>query len=328
MTNNRLADTSPELTDVLLDVMGTKPGRLQIEETGLPAFILPVICCVWAASNPDEEPGALEDIRRQLSDRFDFVVNMGRPQNHDAVKRILSGNIWGEEVLSHKYGASVLERADTLRQISLSDDLSSLLAELYIGFGIESLRAVEAISLGARARAAMNSRTKVLLDDIRSVLGITLRHRVDGATLINIGKFLDEYESKQGKHRREEREQGSPRDGAGEERSEEGAGKDPVRTDDACIKPESLWDRLIKSMGLTRHDMSKRHYGTEGAGLSQGTAASRTSAGHGRRYAAGGGTSIADPRDVDIHAPPAKARSLFQLSGSEILFTEEDLKIR
>lgn len=325
---NRLADTSPELTDVLLDVMGTKPGRLQIEETGLPAFILPVICCVWAASNPDEEPGALEDIRRQLSDRFDFVVNMGRPQNHDAVKRILSGNIWGEEVLSHKYGASVLERADTLRQISLSDDLSSLLAELYIGFGIESLRAVEAISLGARARAAMNSRTKVLLDDIRSVLGITLRHRVDGATLINIGKFLDEYESKQGKHRREEREQGSPRDGAGEERSEEGAGKDPVRTDDACIKPESLWDRLIKSMGLTRHDMSKRHYGTEGAGLSQGTAASRTSAGHGRRYAAGGGTSIADPRDVDIHAPPAKARSLFQLSGSEILFTEEDLKIR
>jgi magnesium chelatase subunit I len=28
---NRLADTAPELADVLLDVMGTKPGRVQVE---------------------------------------------------------------------------------------------------------------------------------------------------------------------------------------------------------------------------------------------------------------------------------------------------------
>ena len=38
---NRLADTSPELADVLLDVMGTKPGRLQIEESGLPGLSCP-----------------------------------------------------------------------------------------------------------------------------------------------------------------------------------------------------------------------------------------------------------------------------------------------
>ncbi len=29
---NRLADTAPELTDIMLDAMGTKPGRVQIEE--------------------------------------------------------------------------------------------------------------------------------------------------------------------------------------------------------------------------------------------------------------------------------------------------------
>ena len=39
---NRLADTNPEIADVLLDVMGTKPGRLQIEEAGLPRVELPV----------------------------------------------------------------------------------------------------------------------------------------------------------------------------------------------------------------------------------------------------------------------------------------------
>jgi hypothetical protein len=52
---NRLADTSPEITDVLLDAMGTKPGRVQIEETGLPLVEVPVSASVWAASNPDED---------------------------------------------------------------------------------------------------------------------------------------------------------------------------------------------------------------------------------------------------------------------------------
>ncbi len=30
---------------------------------------------------PDEDPGPLEEIRRQLSDRFDMVCYMGRPTN-------------------------------------------------------------------------------------------------------------------------------------------------------------------------------------------------------------------------------------------------------
>jgi magnesium chelatase subunit I len=325
---NRLADTSPELTDVLLDVMGTKPGRLQVEETGLPTFTLPVMCCVWAASNPDEEPGALEDIRRQLSDRFDFVVNMGRPQNHDAVKRILSGYTKEEESIWLQHGGSVPQKADVLQRISLPDDLSSLLAELYVGFGIESLRAVEAISLGARARAAMNLRTKVLLDDIRGVLAITLRHRVDGATLMNISKFLDEYESRRGRNRDQDRTPDGSGDNVHDGQTCEQDSRDLAGSGDTPMKPESLWDRLMKGMGLIRPDLSRRHPGMQGTGFSPGTGASRGQAGHGRRYAAGGGTSIADPRDVDVCAPPGKAKSLFHLAGGDILFTEEDLRIR
>ncbi|ADU51359.1 AAA ATPase [Thermaerobacter marianensis DSM 12885] len=87
---NRVADVAPELADCLLDVMGTKPGRLQIEETGLPPVELTVRVAVWAASNPDEEPGPLEEIRRQLSDRFDLVLDVRRPGEPWLVKRILA----------------------------------------------------------------------------------------------------------------------------------------------------------------------------------------------------------------------------------------------
>jgi magnesium chelatase subunit I len=87
---NRLADTSPALVDVLLDAMGTKPGRVQIEETGLQSVELPLSVSVWAASNPDEEPGPLQEIRRQLSDRFDFVVRIERPDRADTVRAIIN----------------------------------------------------------------------------------------------------------------------------------------------------------------------------------------------------------------------------------------------
>ena len=84
---NRIADTSPEIVDLLLDVMGTKPGRIQIEEAGFPVLEMPVQVSIWAASNPDEEPGPLEDVRRQLSDRFDFAVRVERPANPWIIKK-------------------------------------------------------------------------------------------------------------------------------------------------------------------------------------------------------------------------------------------------
>jgi len=325
---NRLADTSPELTDVLLDVMGTKPGRNQVEETGLPTFTLPVMCCVWAASNPDEEPGALEDIRRQLSDRFDFVVNMGRPQNHDTVKKILCGHAASDESLWPQDRGFVPQKAELLQRIALPDELASVLAELYVSFGIESLRAVEAIALGARARAALDSRTRVLLDDIRGVLPITLRHRVDGATLINISKFLDEYESRHGRPREQDRLPENSEDDSDEGETSSHNPRDLARRGDNFMKPDSLWDRLMRGIGLIRPDVSRASRNPQQRGLASCAGSSGGQRGHGEHYATGEGTSIADPKDIDICAPPGKAKSLFQLAGGDILFTEEDLRIR
>lgn len=333
---NRLADTSPELTDVLLDVMGTKPGRLQIEETGLPTFEIPITCSVWAASNPDEEPGALEDIRRQLSDRFDFTVNMGRPQDHSTVKRILIEEDRGPSGTNPQAAKPNLQDLDALRKavsrgssslpgVTLPDDLASVLAEMYVDFGMESLRAVEAIALGARARAALESRDRASLDDIRTVLPFALRHRVDASTLINIGKFLDEYELRCGRRREPDPPKDeTPESAAG--RAEEIRHKEFGTTGDLVLRPDSLWERLMRGIGL-----AKPETGTPATGQAHRASSSGSPAGSPGEASPGygaGGSGISDPTDVPLSAPPTRARTLVQLGAGDVLFTEEDLRPR
>jgi magnesium chelatase subunit I len=196
---NRLADTSPEITDVLLDVMGTKPGRVQIEETGLPVVEVPVSVSVWAASNPDEEPGPLAEIRRQLSDRFDLVVPMGRPSTTEAVVDILLTN---EAVKNEQGGGDrdlspqEVKRLQKFRQdianiagendLSMPEYLTNFLASIYINFNIESLRALEAITQAAMLHAALRKRNQMMISDIMAILPLVLGHRVSPATLAEI----------------------------------------------------------------------------------------------------------------------------------------------
>ncbi len=136
---NRLADTSPELTDVLLDVMGTKPGRLQIEEAGLPIVTIRVEVTVLAASNPDEEPGPLAEIRRQLADRFDFHVLMSRPDQVEDVLAVLKRQ-------SKRIEKSIflLDLDELDYEVVLEEDVLRELADLYVQFNLESLRGLEA----------------------------------------------------------------------------------------------------------------------------------------------------------------------------------------
>ncbi|HHY48115.1 MAG TPA: hypothetical protein GX506_12550, partial [Firmicutes bacterium] len=217
---NRLADTSPELTDVLLDVMGTKPGRLQVEEVGFAAFEMPITLSVWGASNPDEEPGPLEDVRRQLSDRFDFLVTMGRPGEVDVVREILEIGVparWGKGMHDGvavcegavgqadpalHYADLLASRSRDLPGVKFPSTLVSLLAQAYVDFGLESLRAIEAMKLGALARATLEGRKEATVEDVKAIASLALRHRVDISTLTNILKFLDEKAA----NAREERE--------------------------------------------------------------------------------------------------------------------------
>ncbi|MDR3592947.1 MAG: ATP-binding protein [Negativicutes bacterium] len=182
---NRLADTAPELADVLLDVMGTKPGRVQVEETGLPTVDMPVAVSVWAASNPDEDPGALSLIRKQLADRFDLVINMGRPSDYQAVLSILAQ----QDGPVSRPNPGVIQSAD-FRQVAVDNHIRSVLAAIYIDFSLESLRAVEALETAARLAALYRFRQAVAVDDIIQVVPLALGHRTDNATLAAILRYL------------------------------------------------------------------------------------------------------------------------------------------
>ncbi len=198
---NRLADTSPELTDVLLDVMGTKPGRVQIEETGLPVVEIPVQVAVWSASNPDEEPGPLEEIRRQLADRYDLAIDIGRANDPEAIAEILKQSNLARRGQSptanndlagaNRVKKEIAEIAGKYAALDMPDFLRNFIARLYIKYDLESFRAIEAIQLTAILNCALRRREQVLISDILQVLPMALKHRVDSETLTKIMNNLD-----------------------------------------------------------------------------------------------------------------------------------------
>ncbi|MGE5404697.1 MAG: ATP-binding protein [Candidatus Saccharibacteria bacterium] len=203
---NRLADTSPEITDILLDVMGNKPGRIQIEEAGMPVVDIPVNVSVWAASNPDEEPGPLEEIRRQLSDRFDMVFYMGRPSQVDVVANMLEesdncrrNRVEDEQIIEEKVSAiaeKLAEMSGRYDGAEMPDFLRSFIARLYIKYSLESLRAIEAIQQGAILHSIIKNQKQVQMYDVLEVVPLALKHRVDGDTLVKIMNSLENKSSR------------------------------------------------------------------------------------------------------------------------------------
>jgi magnesium chelatase subunit I len=187
---NRLAETAPEITDVLLSVMGTKPGRVKIEEVGLPPCEIEVSASVWATSNPDEDPGPLEDIRRQLADRFDLVIPVQRPSDAAIIKSMLRGNslpIQDSKPLFDDIPAKVKR----FRSVTIPEAIFTYIAELYVKRNIESIRAIEALSLSSRLACAIRGGDAVTFDDLAQVLPLVLRHRTDPMMLSEILKDLE-----------------------------------------------------------------------------------------------------------------------------------------
>lgn len=202
---NRLADTSPEITDILLDVMGNKPGRMQIEEAGLPTVELTIQVSVWAASNPDEDPGPLEEVRRQLSDRFDMVVYMGRPTSVDVVVKMLESSDRAKKeefkpnllmAKNDDFQKRVLKMAEMYKVNELPDFLRSFIARVYIKNNLESIRAIEAIQQGAVLYSILKNHKQVMINDVVEMLPLALKHRVDGDTLLKIMNGLESKSSR------------------------------------------------------------------------------------------------------------------------------------
>lgn len=181
---NRLADTSPELADVLLDVMGSKPGRIQIEEAGLPVIEMPVEVSIWAASNPDEEPGRLAEVRRQLSDRFDLTIPVKQPSDTDSVEQILSK----KSLIQSPFEPLSIPDLST---VSVHEDFQKILANIYVQFNLESIRSIQAIENTARLEALLNQRTSIHMDDMINAILPTLSHRTTPQIIEQILHYLN-----------------------------------------------------------------------------------------------------------------------------------------
>lgn len=183
---NRLADTAPELADVLLDVMGTRPGRVQIEEPGLPVVELPVTVSIWAASNPDEDPGPLSRIRKQLADRFDVTVVMGRPDNCQDVVDILAGKSREQPV-----AGNIGQLSGSLDAVKVSPELRLILGKIYLDFGLESLRSVAAMETASCLAALLAGRSTAGIAELTQVAPLALAHRVNAGTIDAIMGYLN-----------------------------------------------------------------------------------------------------------------------------------------
>ncbi len=280
---NRLADTTPELADVLLDVMGTRPGRVQIEEPGLPVVELPVTVGIWAASNPDEDPGPLSRIRKQLADRFDLTVAMGRPDSYQAVVNILSGQDEGQEA-----AGNIRQLSGSLDDIEVSPELRQLLGKIYLDFGLESLRSVAAMEAAACLAALLAGSSAAGIAELRQVVPLALAHRVNADTINAIMDYLNGLQCGQAGYH-------IPATESAEQRVAR-----------AVSRWGTVWSAFkVRLAALLQNRSWSSDFNTGGSG--QGGL---------------GGTQIADPLKTTIIAPPKPALPIAHLPDEQLVTKE------
>ena len=294
---NRLADASPELADILLDVMGTKPGHIQIEEVGLPTVELPVSVTIWAASNPDEEPGPLNLIRKQLSDRFDFGISMGRPSNYRDVFNILQQR---EKKVNAKFDRQIFYMADNLGNIIINEHIQKIIAQIYVDYNLESLRSIETIELAARLSCLMADRENVDVVDLQDIVTLALTHRVNKETIDKILQFLQNINPNLLNN-------GS----ANENAYLSEIAQDLTITQH--VEKVNWWNKTLESLSKKMNFLNKfkRSKSCQGAGSESNIMSARN-------------MKIADPAKVDFIAPPRKAVSMRELPVEEFIYSEDN----
>lgn len=313
---NRLVETAPELVDILLDVMGTRPGRVQIEESGLPTVELPVQVTVWAASNPDEEPGPLEEVRRQLSDRFDLTVYTDRPTDLAAVERILAMAEGGTAQIlpeaKQAFQASLLATLVQLREVELAAGMRGRIAELYSRFGLESLRAAQGMQHGMRLLAAASGLCVAGLDELATLLPHVLRHRVEPETVTKAIALVEGWRTGESASRRPPVEV-----------SVQPAPPSPVES----AVSESWLSRTLEGLRKNIAEVPAYLPPRQGALFTRvgDGAGPRGSQPTGQATREEGSVNPLDPLDAPVVSPPRPARPMRLLPPEALLQTEEEL---
>ncbi len=323
---NRLADTSPELADVLLDVMGTKPGRLQIEEAGIPKVEVSSLVTIWAASNPDEDPGPLEGIRRQLADRFDLCLGVRRPTNLSTLLAILEQAdtavaIRNLEDARLSVSARLTSALVRLNEIELGERLRSFLARVYVDHGLESLRALEAIVLAAKVHASLAGKERVENDDLKTVIPMVLKHRAAPHVLNDILDALSRLNAAPVEIQVDTPVVETPGQQQTDEQQQQVLHETELSTEEGMTGlNKSFLSRLFGSL-RERSDEHKPISGSEMMPATGPAPLNPTSGTEGMLD-----SSLADPETIAIIAPPKAAKQLRDLPEGRMVMSEEALR--
>jgi magnesium chelatase subunit D len=173
---NLLAD---HLVDVLLDVAAMGVNAVQRE--GL-SVSHPARITLVGTMNAEEG-----DLRPQLLDRFGMMVEVTAPTDKTVRSEVVRRRIAYEAdpaAFTERWAPQQdalrvkLARAQqTLGQVVLDDAMLDLISHLCCEFEVASLRADIVMHKAARAIAALDGRTRVTPDDVRTAATLVLPHR-------------------------------------------------------------------------------------------------------------------------------------------------------
>jgi magnesium chelatase subunit D len=173
---NLLAD---HLVDVLLDVAAM--GVNSVQREGL-SVSHPARITLVGTMNGEEG-----DLRPQLLDRFALMVEVTAPTDKTVRSEVVRRRIAYEAdpaAFSDKWAPQQdalrvkLARAqELLAQVALDDSMLDLISHLCCEFDVASLRADIVMHKAARAIAALDGRSRVTPDDVRTAATLVLPHR-------------------------------------------------------------------------------------------------------------------------------------------------------
>ncbi len=148
---------------------------------------------ILATQNPIEQSGTFP-LPEAQQDRFLFYIKIGYPEASEETSILKSTTGTKKEVL-HKVisGDDILRLQQLVREVPISDDLIGFVSNLgrttrpettthtyvkeWVSWGAGP-RAGQAIILTAKARALLQGRLAVTMDDIKQVVFPVLRHRI------------------------------------------------------------------------------------------------------------------------------------------------------
>jgi len=185
-TNVLLADeinrAPPKTQAALLEAMQEKQTTLEGETYSLDRPFL-----VLATQNPIEYEGTYPLPEAQI-DRFIMRLNVGYPdekEEYEILNRMEHGNIHDIKVDKIVNPSHILDMQNTIKQVYIDEDLQKYIVKI-----VQSTRSEQRIEVGisprgsialfklSKAHAVFNGRDFVVPDDIKTVIGPALSHRV------------------------------------------------------------------------------------------------------------------------------------------------------